>query len=152
MEAFKLAGSTRLSHCTSDWAPPDPAVLRERFRKPRLYFTFTPVYYITPHLLPTLINVQYCVDTAESPVSAAGPKLWFGHLCDGAYVFTAYFMAIHISMCHTSLHSMDCVLKPMDRVLSQLGPIQCKGVGKKVWNLNLCVCATTLIILPMFIL
>ena len=102
MEAFKLAGSTRLSHCTSDWAPPDPAVLRERFRKPRLYFTFTPVYYITPHLLPTLINVQYCVDTAESPVSAAGPKLWFGHLCDGAYVFTAYFMAIHISMCHTS--------------------------------------------------
>ena len=48
--------------------------------------------------------------------------------------------------------TMHCVVKPTDRVLSQLGPIQCKGVGKKVWNLNLCVCATTLIILPMFIL
>ncbi len=84
MEAFKLAGSTRLSHCTSDWALQIPLSSGRGSGNPDLFFIFTPVYYITPHLLPTLINVQYCVDTAESPVSAAGPKLWFGHLCDGA--------------------------------------------------------------------
>jgi hypothetical protein len=146
MEAFTLAGSTRLSHCTRTGPPRSRCPQGEVQETQTFFYFYTCVLYITPHLLPTLMNVQYCVDTGESPVSPAGPRFWFGHLCDGAYMFTAYFMAIHISMCHTSLHHALCC------ETHGPGPIPVRtdtmqGCWKKVLNLNLCVCATTLLLI-----